>query len=147
MGVYTKKYDTVVERLISECSVYPAFDIESTKVLPKGFKSMNAVWDTGAEITCIHPRIVKKLGLKPYGKIEVEGYGGVEVDETYAVHLKLPTGDWAFCIEASASDNLKTFDIVIGMDVIAFGDFCFTNKDEKSCFSFRIPSKEHIELK
>lgn len=28
MGVYTKKYDTVVDRLISECSIYPAFDID-----------------------------------------------------------------------------------------------------------------------
>ena len=147
MGVYTKKYDTIVDRLISECAIYPAFDIDTTKVLPKGFKTLKAVWDTGADTTCIHPRIVKELGLEPYGQMEIEGYGGVEIDDTYAVHLKLPTGDWAFCMEVSASDNMKSFDIIIGMDVIGFGDFCFTNKDEKSCFSFRIPSEEHIELK
>ena len=137
----------MVDRLISECSIYPAFDIDTTKVLPKGLKTLKAVWDTGADTTCIHPRIVKELGLEPYGQMEIEGYGGIEIDDTYAVHLKLPTGDWAFCIEASASENLKSFDIIIGMDVIGFGDFCFTNKDEQSCFSFRIPSEEHIELK
>lgn len=43
MGVYTKKYDTVVDRLISECSIYPAFDIDTTKVLPNGFKTLKAV--------------------------------------------------------------------------------------------------------
>lgn len=58
--------------------------------------------------------------------MEIEGYGGVEIDDTYAVHLKLPIGDRAFCIEASASDNLKSFDIIIGMDAIGFGDFCET---------------------
>ena len=58
MGVYTKKYDTIVDRLISECAIYPAFDIDTTKVLPKGFKTLKAVWDTGADTTCIHPRIV-----------------------------------------------------------------------------------------
>lgn len=92
-------------------------------LLPRGFKTLKAVWDAGADTTCIHPRIVKELGFEPYGQMEIEGYGGVEIDETYAVHLKLPTGDWSFCIEASASDNLKSFDIIIGMDVIGFGDF------------------------
>ncbi|MCF0184148.1 MAG: aspartyl protease family protein [Bacteroidaceae bacterium] len=147
MGVYTKQYDTRVKKLTSECSIYPTFDLDTIKALPKGFKSINAVWDTGADLTCIHPRIVKELGLEPYGQIEIEGYGGVEIDNTYAVHLKLPTNDWVFCVEASASENLKSFDIVIGMDVIGHGDFCFTNKDDKSCFSFRIPSTEHIILK
>lgn len=137
----------MVDRLISECAIYPAFDRDTTKFLPKGFKTLKAVWNTGADTTCIHPCIVKELGLEPYRQMEIEGYGGLEIDDTYAVHLKLPTGDWAFYIEASASDNLKSFDIIIGKDVIGFGDFCFTNKDEKSCYSFRIPSEEHIELK
>lgn len=55
---------------------------------------MKAVWDTGADTTCIHPRIVKELGLEPYGQMEIEGYGGIGIDDTYAVHLKLPKVIW-----------------------------------------------------
>ena len=92
------------------------------------------MWDTGADTTCIHPRIVKELGLELYGQMEIVGYGGVEIDDTYAVHLKLPTGDWAFCIEASAIANLKSFYIIIGMDVIRFADFCFlSNSCDNRC--------------
>ncbi len=31
-------------------------------------------------------------------------------------------------------------EVLIGMDIIGAGDFAVTNKDEKTTFSFRIPS-------
>lgn len=43
-------------------------------------------------------------------------------------------------------ENELDYDMLIGMDIILLGDFCLTNKDGKSVFSFRIPSKEHIKL-
>ena len=35
---------------------------------------------------------------------------------------------------------------LIGTDVITLGDMCISDKDDQTCFSFRLPSKEHIEL-
>ena len=39
------------------------------------------------------------------------------------------------------------YDVVIGMDVICNGDMAITNKDDKTTFSFRIPSRRLISLK
>lgn len=58
---------------------------------------------THVDTACIRTRI----GFEPCGQMEIEGYCGVEIDDTYAVHLKLPTGDLAFCIETFTSDNLN----------------------------------------
>ena len=36
------------------------------------------------------------------------------------------------------------YDVVIGMDVICNGDLAITNKDDKTTFSFKIPSEQEI---
>ena len=41
----------------------------------------------------------------------------------------------------------REYDTIIGMDIIGMGDFCFTNADDRSLFSFRFPAKEHLYLK
>lgn len=38
------------------------------------------------------------------------------------------------------------YDVVIGMDVICNGDFAITNQDDKTTFSFRIPSEVEIDF-
>lgn len=38
------------------------------------------------------------------------------------------------------------YDVVIGMDVICHGDLAITNKDDKTTFSFRIPSETEIDF-
>ena len=37
-------------------------------------------------------------------------------------------------------------DVLIGMDIIGRGDFAVTNKNDKTVFSFRIPSLECIDF-
>ena len=36
--------------------------------------------------------------------------------------------------------------LLIGMDIIVFGDFLITNKDGKTTFQFRTPSEGEVEL-
>ena len=38
------------------------------------------------------------------------------------------------------------YDVVIGMDVICNGDLAITNQDDKTTFSFRIPSVAEIDF-
>ena len=38
------------------------------------------------------------------------------------------------------------YDVIIGMDVIMFGDFVITNADGKTTFQFRTPSKGGVVL-
>jgi len=48
-------------------------------------------------------------------------------------------------VEVMESD-FEDIDVLIGMDVIIFGDFLITNKDGKTIFQFRTPSEGGLEL-
>ena len=135
MGTFNKKYTTVVEALQTECDVY-SLDGHL-------FHTDNAMWDTGATTTIISSRIVKQLNLQPYQQGGISGIGGASNTNTYLVHVLIPTGDVVTNCEVMESD-FEDYDVIIGMDIIGLGDFCFTNPDDKSVFSFRIPAKEHI---
>lgn len=114
--------------------------------LPKIFRSSNCMWDTGATNTLISQKVVDDLGLKPYGVCLVSDNTTTEKRETFLVHLGLPTGTTALNVEAMLTLS-EDYDVVIGMDIISLCDFCFTNKDNASCFSLRHPSNEKIILK
>lgn len=113
--------------------------------ITKTFKTDKAVWDTGATETMITTNIVKELYLKPLGQIQVYSFYGVETTNVYLVHIGLPTGDAVVDIEAMECQS-EAYDVIIGMDVISQGDFAFTNANDESVFSFRLPANEHIEL-
>ena len=147
MPVYTQQSDELLLDIITECTVFPALEVEYEEQLPEGYRALSVLWDTGSEVTLINPRVVKALGLVPIGKTQLDGVGGSDVEDSYAVHIKLPTGTFACYVEATESKSTGEHDVVIGMDIIAFSDFCFTNKDGKSTFSLRFPSTEHIVLK
>jgi len=42
--------------------------------------------------------------------------------------------------------RFEDIDVLIGMDVIVFGDFLITNADGKTTFQFRTPSEGGVEL-
>ena len=104
------------------------------------------MWDTGATNTLISQKVVDDLGLKPYGVCLFSDNTTTEKRETFLVHLGLPTGTTALNVEAMLTLS-EDYDVVIGMDIISLCDFCFTNKDNASCFSLRHPSNEKIILK
>lgn len=146
MGVFTKKFDSIVDSVISSCTIYPGVDFSKGEKITKTFKTDNAVWDTGANETMITKKIVKELGLKPFDQVQVSGFHGIETTNVYLIHIGLPTGDAVVDIEAMECQG-EDYDVIIGMDVISQGDFAFTNANDESVFSFRLPAKEHIELK
>ena len=142
MGVFSKKYDEVTEAVITEGCIY-SYPQKDGKMLKAEVKA--AMWDTGSTETLISKRIINQLQLKPVAKRDVESYLGHEIEDVYHVMVGIPTGDVVTDIYVTECRG-DSYDAVIGMDIIGLGDFAFTNKDGKSCFSFRLPSKEHIEL-
>ena len=141
MGVYNKKYDLVMENVLTECDIRPVNFAEG-----QVFHTDCALWDTGATTTIISSRVVKQLGLEPFLEAGISGIGGTSDVNTYLVHVSIPTGDTYTYLEVMESD-FEDYDVIIGMDIISTGDFCFTNADECSHFSFRYPAKEHVVLK
>lgn len=137
MASYKKEYPYLVEDIVTECDIYTA---EGHK-----FHTERAMWDTGADTTIISSRIVNELKLQPYKQGGIAGIGGATGSNVYLVHVLVPTGDFVTSVEVMESD-FEDIDVLIGMDVIIFGDFLITNKDGKTIFQFRTPSEGGLEL-
>lgn len=145
MGVYVDQQENLVEAIITPVAVCEAVEIADGMVIPKIYRTLNCMWDTGSTNTLITQEVVNELGLKPYGRALISDNTTVEECDTYLVHIGLPTGNTVLKLEVMLS-NSQDYDVVIGMDVITLGDFVLTNADGKSVFSFRYPSKEKIVL-
>ena len=48
-------------------------------------------------------------------------------------------------VEVYCSD-IDDYDMLVGMDIITLTDFCITNKDKKTRFTFRTPSEGGVKL-
>ena len=130
---------------MTESYVYTPVDLSSCKDV-KRVKVVRSLWDTGASVTLISARVAKVLGLTSIGKTGVSGYNeGIDVKDTYCVHVGLPTGDIVTNIMAMEFES-DEYDVVIGMDVIEKGDLAVTNLDDRTTFTFRIPSEEEIDF-
>lgn len=132
---------TKLERqiLTADAIVSEAFDPDSP---PSGLPAKvaaTALWDTGATNTVISIELAKKLKLFPTGVVTTAHAGGASVFNTYIVNVYLPNHVGVVGVEVSEAP-LAGFDMLIGMDIITLGDFTLTNKDGRSCFSFRTPS-------
>lgn len=145
MAVYNQEWKGLTEAVITRLGVCEAVEVRENMPAPKLFRTDNAMWDTGATNSLLSQKIVDELGLKPHDKAYLSGASGVDVTYTYLVHVLLPTGNVVLDVEALLGDN-DDYDFVVGMDIISKGDFAFTNKDGKSVFSFRYPSKEHVRF-
>ena len=137
MPTYKKEYPTLVEDIMTECDIY--------SVSGRKFHTERAIWDTGADTTIISSRIVKELNLQPYKAGGFSGIGGATGSNVYLVHVLVPTGDFVTQVEVMEND-FQDIDVLIGMDVIVFGDFLITNADGKTTFQFRTPSEGGVEL-
>ena len=127
----------LVEDIMTECDIY--------SVNGRKFHTECAIWDTGADTTIISSRIVKELNLQPYKAGGISGIGGATGSDVYLVHVLVPTGDFVTQVEVMEND-FQDIDVLIGMDVIVFGDFLITNADGKTTFQFRTPSEGGVEL-
>lgn len=146
MPVFTQRNSDIIEAIITECRICPPVDFSKGEMPQKVYTSQNAMWDTGATNTLISSRIVKALGLNPFGTSGISSVNGIIETNTYLVHVGLPSGSVVTNVLTLEDDN-EDYEVVIGMDIISQGDFAFSNKDGHSTFSFRIPSEEEIILK
>lgn len=137
MATFKKEFPNLVETIITECVIIPPMAIGFTQAKPSG--------TLGADTTFISSNIVKKLQLKPLKQGFITGIGGDSNTNVYLVHIQVPTGDVVTDVEVMENDY-EDYDVIIGTDVIMFGDFLITNADEKTIFQFRTPSKGDVSL-
>lgn len=90
---------------MTESYVYAPVDLTVGEDI-KRVKVARSLWDTGASVSLISARVAKVLGLTSIGKSGVSGYNeGVDVKDTFCVHIGLPTGDIVTNIMAMEFDS------------------------------------------
>lgn len=141
INAYTKRWNTLANCITSEVSISPA---ESDPIAYQNIKWL-AVWDTGTTNTCISPKVVERLKMRPSGREGKVTANGIIRTPMYYATIQLPNNVIIGGIPVSCADLGDYCDVLIGMDVITQGDFSITNVDNKTIFSFRMPSLQEVD--
>ena len=134
---FTCKYDGLVSQLKNKVQVLHE-DNEITE---------DALWDTGATITCISKAVAEKLSLVPTGVRLIKTPSGAKNVPTYLIDIKLPNNVIIKDIEVCGSDiGDQGLGVLVGMNIIMLGDFSVSSYGGKTTFTFRIPSMEATDF-
>jgi predicted aspartyl protease len=142
---FTIKYQGRVNRLITLVEVLAPFDPTKGETAGKAI-SIKALWDTGATGSVITAATASALGLTSVGQVTMDHAGGSSQSNRYLVNIMLPNRVNVIGALVSECGSIAG-DVggIIGMDIIARGDFSVTNVNGLTCMSFRLPSIETID--
>jgi hypothetical protein len=146
-NAFTRESQTVERVLLSDCQVCAGFDaatVPPAQHFP--MQQFRAIWDTGATNCVITQYVVDQCGLKATGVAQTYGVHGVGLAETFLVNIALPNRVRFSNVEVTLGDLPAGSHALIGMDIIAAGDFAITNHQGKTVFSFRLPSCGRIDF-
>jgi hypothetical protein len=104
-----------------------------------------AIWDTGAMSTVIRPEVAARLELKTVSLTRISTPSGTKECKQYFVNLQLPNRIIVSNLLVAEAVPANC-DVLIGMDIINFGDFAVSNFEGKTSFTFRMPSMQHIDF-
>lgn len=141
---FTTTYTKIVNVLKTKIEIAAAFDPENTPD-PEPFKEYKALWDTGATGTVVTAKVVNECGLKPIRITKVYTANDSHHSNVYKVNVRLPN-NVGICDLSVTEGKLHDTDVLIGMDIIALGDFTITNDKRFTKLSFRCPSIGHIDF-
>lgn len=75
----------------------------------------------------------------------VNHFGGTSTKSTYLVNVYLPNAVAFAGVLVTECEQTVHFGFILGMDVIARGDFSITNVSNQTWVSFRVPSMKSID--
>ncbi len=146
MGVYNKNFECITDAVVTHVGIFPPVEYTPGKPLPASpYITDNALWDTGASLSAISRKLIDVLHLEPYSKAMVSSLHEVKLEDTYLVHLLLPTTDTILDVECTKA-HTDDYDFVCGMNVIGYGDFFVSNFEDKTSVAIRIPSEKMVQL-
>jgi len=134
----TKQNKGLLARIISEAAIFNPYNKKSIKV--------KALWDTGATCSVISNTIAKRILLKKICYAEMRHANGIERVPVFVTGIKLPNRVIIPELTVLSCKPIHEFDLIIGMDIIAKGDFAITGKNGNTKFSFRMPSIADIDF-
>ncbi len=100
--------------------------------------TVRAMWDTGTEQCCIDESLIDKLRLKPFMNAHIATANGICEKPLYLVNIHFSEKHCFQGIAAFALD-LKSFKVIIGMQIIKQGNLVMTNDHGKLSGTFSMP--------
>lgn len=141
---FTRRANGAVNEIRTPAGIFHV--ATSQQVIPDEIEQFDAVWDTGATNTAIASTVVQKLGLQPITFVPVGTGGGQVIAPVHLINIVLPNNVIVPNIQVTELQDLNSCDVLIGMDIIAQGDFAITHAGGKACFSFRMPSAREVDF-
>ena len=145
---FKKDFEKLSKILLMPIDVLPV--ASSDEVLSKTPVRLKALWDTGATLTAIKPKLRDMLKLhmvRTGSSATVAGLGGIFDADYTVLSLRIRDNFEINWCPVYVLDYTVDVDIIIGMDIIGMGDFVVSNTDKKTSFSFIIPSlPEKLDL-
>jgi thiol-disulfide isomerase/thioredoxin len=142
---FTVKFPSIVNMLNTECGVCKSYNPTIEKGAHPNVEKFIALWDTGATGSVITKNVVDKLGLVPTGFGKVYHANGECIVNTYLINILLPNNVGVHSLRVTEG-ILNGSDVLIGMDIIARGDFAISNSNGKTKFTFQIPSSHDFDF-
>lgn len=134
---FTVAYNGIVNQPMTDVAI---LDDEG-----KLMHSAKALWDTGAQVSCVSEKFAQESGFKPIGKSCISGVGWSVDCNVYIINLWLPNQVRIDCKLMSLPHDISC-DILIWMDIIAQGDFAISQDTSKTVLSFRLPSHSRVDF-
>lgn len=135
---FTEKFNNFNGRIITKEAILYNEEKEA---------SLRVEWDCGATYSSISEELAQELGLQPCGTERTISTTSSELSNVYTIILILHN-EIGIPLKVNAASNIHNFgiDMLIGMDVIALGDFSISTYNGETYFSFRYPSQGLIDF-
>ena len=134
------KFNSIQKRIITPINIFNTF-VETQKQ-----STESALWDTGATISAITPKLVNDLGFVPAGTMAISGITGALDVEFILATIQLPDGILRQNIKMAVCDFSQNINIILGMDIITLGDFELLHGNNNTVFSFTSPPSEKNKI-
>jgi len=136
---FTYPYNTITGRIITPARIESARDKQNAV-------EIKALWDTGASRCLISQEVASRLNLQYISKTFLSTPSDKKYQSNvYLVNLHLPNNT-KFIDLLVAEGVLNGCDMLIGMDIITAGDFIISNYNNKTTFTFRMPSLREFDF-
>ena len=133
---FSIQYESIAKELVSESEIVNPLNNQR--------KKYKAIWDTGATNTVITSRILEELSLTIVDTTTIIGVNSkTENIQVALFNLLLPNNVSIKEVRGSVCTIGGDADILIGMDIIKFGDLAISNGGGQTLFSFAIPPFEN----
>ncbi|MCR5622087.1 MAG: retroviral-like aspartic protease family protein [Treponema sp.] len=128
---FRTEYPAAAKELVNQVGIAPAGEADK-------MQEYRAVWDTGATLTVVTPKVQSDLGLASIDEMQIMGVNSRSIVPVVLIDVVLPNRVIVTGVRAAVAE-LGSEDMLLGMNIITLGDLCLSNKGGKTVMSFAYP--------